>query len=613
MSTAESNPHLEAAVDAAQPSHPSGYRPLRTWIPMVLLPLMVLMRFIPEWIPNGPSMIWMVSAFGPLLIGLVILLWWLLLSRARWYERGLGLAGVVGAVMLEQAICHSSMQGPLLMVMTIPMAIAAFAIGLVLLGSRLSIQRTVVAVLLAVLGAGVSVLLKSDGVWGNFAFGVDWRWSETSEDKLLSQRLDPSLRGEAAVAIDPAAIKTPAWPGFRGPNGDGVQRGVVFSDDWVANPPKELWRIAVGPAWSSFAVAGDYVFTQEQRGENESVVCYESNHGKQVWEQSVPSRFFEGLGGLGPRSTPSIADGAIYALGAEGWLMKLRATDGELEWKVDLREEAQRDPPMWGFSCSPFVHDGKVIVHAGGKGDKGVLAFKTEDGTLAWSIPSGEQSYGSVQRLDLLGKPYLVLLSETGAHFLDPVTGASVLDYAWAHMGYRALQPQRIDDDKVLIPTGMGTGTRLIQLSEKLSEKKEGLSEKEGQLELVGEELWTSLDMKPDFNDLLVHEGYAYGFDNTIFACIDLKDGERKWKGGRYEKGQAILLGDSGLIVVVSERGELVLLRTNPEKREELAKIPAMDGKTWNHPVVVGDKLFLRNAEEAVCYRLPTAGSLEGK
>jgi outer membrane protein assembly factor BamB len=123
------------------------------------------------------------------------------------------------------------------------------------------------------------------------------------------------------------------------------------------------------------------------------------------------------------------------------------------------------------------------------------------------------------------------------------------------------------------------------------------------------EEVWTSLDMKPDFNDIVVHQGYIYGFDNNIFGCINLKDGKRKWKGGRYDKGQVILLADSDLIIVVSERGDLVLLRATPDKLQELAKIGAMKGKTWNHPVVVGNRLYVRNAEEAVCYGLATVES----
>ncbi|MFN5101415.1 MAG: alcohol dehydrogenase, partial [Planctomycetota bacterium] len=145
-----------------------------------------------------------------------------------------------------------------------------------------------------------------------------------------------------------------------------------------------------------------------------------------------------------------------------------------------------------------------------------------------------------------------------------------------------------------LIPAGMGTGTRLVEFSS-------------GSNGLEAKELWTSIDMKPDYNDILVHDGNIYGFDNSIFACIGLEDGKRKWKGGRYAKGQALLLADSGLILVVSEKGELVLLRATPEKHQELGKIDALKDKTWNHPVVVGDRLYLRNAEEAVCYKLATA------
>ncbi|MFN7733544.1 MAG: PQQ-binding-like beta-propeller repeat protein [Pirellula sp.] len=569
----------------------SRFRPLRIWIPLLLLLAMAVARFIPDWVQNAPSWIWMVSAFGPLLIGLVVVLWWLLVSRARWYERLLGVAGIVGAVAIEQVICDPSMRGPLLMVMTIPMAIAAFAIGAILYHRTLSSRRTWIAVALAFLAASVSALLKTDGVWGDFSFGLDWRWNASSEDRLLASR-SASGKSVDAASIDTAAFRNPEWPGFRGANGDGTQRGKAFSSDWTARPPKELWRIPVGPAWSSFAIAGDYLFTQEQRGEQESVVCYDTNTGKQLWEHGEASRFFEALGGLGPRATPAIAGGFIYALGAEGWLMKIDAANGELAWKIDLKKEADREPPMWGFSSSPCVHDGLVIVHAGSKGDKGVLAFRAEDGKLAWSASAGEMSYGSVQPVQVFGKTYLALLSDTGAHFWKPDTGETGLEYDWKHQGYRALQPRILEGNQLLIPTGLGSGTRLVQLKEV-----------DGKLE--GEEVWTSINLKPDFNDLIVHDGYAYGFDNAIFTCIDLKDGARKWKGGRYQKGQAMLLADSGLIVVVSEPGELVLLRATPESLQEIYKAPAMNGKTWNHPAVVGDKLYLRNGEEAVCYELP--------
>ena len=165
--------------------------------------------------------------------------------------------------------------------------------------------------------------------------------------------------------------------------------------------------------------------------------------------------------------------------------------------------------------------------------------------------------------------------------------------YEWDYKGYRALQPCVVGSDKILIPTGMGTGTRLIQLSETESKT------------WTATEVWTSLRLKPDFNDLVVHQGYIYGFDVGIFTCIDLATGKPQWKQGRYGKGQVLLVADSGSLIVVTESGEVKLLEANPEKFREMGSLSAMDGKTWTHPVLVGSRLFVRNAEEAVCYELP--------
>ncbi len=571
----------------------AGERPLAVVIPLLLLPLMIVFRLIPGLIENGPAMIWMLPAFGPALVGFAILGWWVTLSRARWLERLLGLVGVIALIAIVIGLSHPSLHGPLMVVLTIPTTIAAFALGLIFTRNLPAPRRTWLALGAAALAASGSLLIKTDGAWGNFNFGMAPRWSETAEDKMLAERKDQPVVAAVAEISDEEATNSP-WPTFRGPNFDSSQRGVVFTDDWKANPPKELWRIPVGPAWSSFVAAGNYLFTQEQRGEEETTVCYDAETGKQVWEFATAGRFFEGLGGLGPRATPTFANGFVYSLGAEGLLTKLDARTGKLIWKADVQTEAGRSgPPMWGYSASPLVEQGLVVVHAGGKDSKGILAFDDETGKPRWSAAAGENSYASVQVIEVLGEKYLALLSDLGAHLMDPQTGAMVLDYAWPHVGYRALQPQVIGGDKLLIPTGLGTGTRLVQLA-----KVDG--------KLTAEELWTSLDLKPDFNDAVIYENHIYGFDNAIFTCLDLNTGKRKWKGGRYEKGQALLLTDSGLILVVSERGALVLLRANPERHEELAKIPALAGKTWNHPIVVGDRLYMRNSEEAVCYELGT-------
>lgn len=580
--------------DAPSAQTPSGvtYRPLRTWIPILLLLPMAIVRFLPDWIPNAPSNIWMASAFGPFLIGLLIVIWWLALSRANWSEKLLGLSGIVAIIVVEQFLCHPSMRGPLLIVMTIPMAILGFAIGTILFGRWMHHRRTFVALAISAILALVSVAVKSDGVWGNFAFELDPRWAPSSEDRLLAVDHE-----KVAADISENDLANPAWPAFRGLNQNGSQSGSIIDDDWKTHPPKELWRIPVGPAWSSFVVAGDFLFTQEQRGDNEAIVCYNAKSGQQAWEHLLESRFWDGLGGLGPRATPTLAQGSVFAQGAEGWLVKLDARSGTLAWKVDLKQAANREPPMWGFSASPCVVNDQVIIHAGGEGEKGILAFQVADGSLAWSAPAGIQSYGSVQKIELLGRPMLSLLSEEGIHFWEPSTGKPILMHEWKHGGYRALQPQVLDNDKVLIGSGMGTGTRLIQVAEV-----------DGSLN--AEVLWTSKEMKPDYNDSVVHQGFLYGFDNRIFSCIDLATGKTRWKGGRYEKGQALLLADSNLIVVVSETGELILLRATPDKLDELYKQQTIEGKTWNHPILIGDKLYLRNANEAVCLQLPIKANI---
>jgi hypothetical protein len=569
----------------------SSFRPLRIWIPLLLLPLMVVARYVSVWFPELP-MVWMVGAFVPSLLGLLILAWWVLLSRAWWVERVVGLVGVTAALALVIAGLDPTMLGPPIIVLTMPTALAAFAIALVLLSQMRSFQRTVWAVVVSGLVAGFSLLLTNEGASGDFSFGFSWRWQPSPEQVFLAKR--ESSKSEGPVKEPTAeAFQNPPWPGFRGPLREGVQRGVRFSSDWNRNPPEQLWRIPVGPAWSSFAVAHGFVLTQEQRGESEVIACYDADNGREVWAQGIRSRFFDALGGLGPRSTPTVADGSIYALTAEGQLVALNALDGAIRWQVDVRQLTGKNPPMWGYSCSPLVHNDLVVIHAVGDRDDGIMAFDTETGAARWSVPADKDSYSSLHLTRYFDQEQLVFLGETGALFLEPATGRRLLHHEFKIAGYRALQPAVIDDRRMVF-TSEYAGSRMIELQ----------ATEDG---LAADEIWTTRQIKPDFNDLVVHDGFLYGFDGAVFTCIDVKDGSRRWKKGRYGKGQVVLLADPGLLVVISEQGELVVLQANPDEHIELYSKDVLEGKTWNHPVVVGDRLYLRNAREAVCFRLPLA------
>ena len=578
------------------PMKSTYFRPLRVWPAVFLLAVMVIARLIPRLVDDGPANLWMSAAFGPIICGLLIVVWWLLLSRATWKERIAGLAGIAGTAAVTLFAMDKSMLGPGVMVLTIPMGTAAFGLAAIIFGRTLSFRRTMLAILLAGIGFGFSVLLKSDGMWGDFAIDLNWRWKESREDQILAkqgQQLTAKLSAFDRSEVE-KWLMNPEWPGFRGADRTSRQHGPVLSSNWAANPPELMWKIGVGPGWSSFVVAGNLLFTQEQRGSMETVVCYSADSGSELWNQQIESRFDDPLGGPGPRATPTLAHNGLFVLGASGQLMKLDPSTGDVNWQLDLRNVAEREPPMWGFCSSPLVTNGMVIVHAGGGGDKGTLAFDIATGELKWSIASGDHSYSSPQLSLVEGDPLVLMLTNRGIELLDPSTGSIRLNYEWKHDGYRDLQPQVVNGNSILIPTGMGSGTRCIRVT------------KEGE-QLSAEEVWTSRDLKPDFNDFVIFEGHAYGFDNAIFTCIDLETGKRRWKGGRYGKGQVLLLEDSGLLLIASEFGDVVLLKATSTAHTELASFKAIEGKTWNHPVVIGDRLYIRNAEEAACYRLPLA------
>src|SRR5262249_6825993 len=157
------------------------------------------------------------------------------------------------------------------------------------------------------------------------------------------------------------------------------------------------------------------------------------------------------------------------------------------------------------------------------------------------------------------------------------------------------IQPRAVGRNRILFDAGADIGTSLVTLNDSAGA-------------WTAEEVWVSRQLKPSFNDLVVHGDAIYGFDGQIFTCLDLQSGKRRWKSGRYGSGQVLLLGDQPLLVVVGETGEVVLVATDPNAHRELGRFQAVDGKTWNHPVIAHGRLYVRNAEEIACCELQLAG-----
>lgn len=596
-----------ASQDAGAPVKPTttkALRPLRAWPVPVLIAVMLLARWSPMMVQDGPEWFWMIQAFVPALSGFLILAWFVTFSRASWAERAIGFVGCILLYIITMLVVDPSIQGPAAVVVTVPMGFTGFGLALVVQAKRLTFQRTWIALLVAMVCFGFSGLLRAEGLWGDFSLGLDWRWNPSAEERFLAELEESTLNaatgdaGNETAAIEAApeqleALTAPQWPGFRGPNRDGVQHGSQLATDWDQQAPEALWKIRVGPGWSSFAVAGDLLYTMEQRGEEETVVCYDASNGLPIWTQAEAGRLEDPLGGPGPRATPTVADGALYATGAMGWLMRLDPLTGDIVWKANILQDSGREKkPEWGFCASPLVMDGNVIVHVGGDGDLGVLAYDAETGELAWSAAAGDHSYGSVQALEVGERQVAGVLTNAGVSLYDPASGDVLLHHAWKSDMYRCLQPIVTDDDRLFIPSGMGVGTRALQLTS-------------GEDSIEAKELWTSRDLKSDYSDCVLVDDHLYGFDGAIFACVNAADGKKQWKQGRYGKGQVLYAADSQLLVVLSEYGEVALVKADPSGHEEVARFQAIKGKTWNHPVLVGDRLFVRNSEEAAAYRLP--------
>jgi len=575
-------------------SSSSQSKPLRIWPALLLAAIIVLCRYVPPFIEGASSQYWFVPVFFPMLASALILIWWLAASRATGREKLIGFFGFILALAMIVLLSHSSMRGLITTYLTLPLGMVGFALGACFNRGTLPKQRVSGLLLWSVLAMSITLFLQAQGITGSYTFELASRWSSNAGlDSQAVIATAPSKAPSAGTAID-AAVANAEWPGFRGADRPGHTKTPKLATDWKANPPKLLWKKPIGAGWSSFAVAGSYAFTQEQRGPNEVVVCYEVATGNEVWTQQREARFDEPMGGPGPRSTPTLAEGAVFTTSASGMLQRLKASTGEVVWQQDFKKLAERELPMWGFASSPLVTNSLVIIYAGGKDDKGVMAFDAATGQPRWSVASGPESYSSPQLSKVLGEDTVLMLSNDGLLLLDPATGKVRLSYAWKFEGYRALQPTIIGDDVVLLPTPMSEGTRAIRISKKGDQ-------------LAAEELWTTKQMKPDFTELITHKGYLYGIDGSMFSCVDLKTGARVWKDGRYGKGAGVLLESSDQILISAEDGRVVLIQADPAGHKELSSFVALKGKTWNHPVVVGDKLLVRNGSEAACYALPVA------
>jgi outer membrane protein assembly factor BamB len=393
-----------------------------------------------------------------------------------------------------------------------------------------------------------------------------------------------------------------------GENRDGEVRGVDLDPDWQQRPPKQLWRISIGEdaGFSSCVAAGGYFFTQQQDGDREVVACYSVDSGTQLWSDSYPARYESYFGGIGPRATPTLDDDQqrLYALGATGILHCYDAWTGERIWSRDVVNQFAAEILEWGHSCSPLVIDNLVVVSTGARREvppsgsdpfATLVAYDKQSGETVWSAGEDHAGYSSPALMTFAAVAQIVVFNANSVTGHDPATGQVLWRHDWKVNRPSVAQPIALRGDGLLITKGYGEGARRLNISRDETGRWQA------------EEAWRDPRyLKTKFANSVIRGDHVFGISDGILECVQVKtDGaRRKWKArGDYGHGQMLLVGD--YLLVQSEDGDVALVEANPKKHVEVARLKAFDFRAWNSPVLLGNRLLVRNDRQIACYELP--------
>lgn len=456
--------------------------------------------------------------------------------------------------------------------------------------------RVLTALLIVAGFSSLEVEYDGDTAWRR----VRWRWAKSPDQRLES--IDQRL------AATDWKSSPHDYPRFLGGGYWAEAKGVRLDPDWESQPPQPLWRRQIGAGWSSFAVMGPYAITQEQRGPHELVTCYKLQNGEPVWSHADearhdPGSLQGGLGGVGPRATPTIHGQRVYTYGARGIANCLDGPTGQVVWTRRFTPSTGFEPLLWGNSSSPLViPELGIVIYAAGKSldpqAGSLLALDLETGETRWRSGGPTTSYASPVLANLGGILQVVHVNESSVAGYRASDGRLLWEFdqpGQSDGGASCSQPIPLSSDQIFVSKGYGEGARLAEIT------------RSPQGTFVAKLEWRKPVMQTKFSNVVIRNGYAYAIDQGNLACIEIKSGKRQWRKRRspaWGHGQVLLVDD--ILLVLTETGEGVLVKCGPEKFEEVASHQLLDasGVTWNHPALAGDILLVRNAREAAAYRV---------
>ncbi|MDB5306028.1 MAG: hypothetical protein JWO38_230 [Gemmataceae bacterium] len=442
------------------------------------------------------------------------------------------------------------------------------------------------------LAAGVAVVLAAGG-YLVYRSGVVQKWfvkdSENTEEMARLRDAPPQ--------VSPPANSSAEWPQWFGPLRDGRAPAGPFRTDWDKRPPKEIWSVPCGGGFSSMAVVGGRVYTQDRSGGDERVLCLDAATGHTVWQHPYPANYKDIGYGIGPRAVPTVEGKRVYAVGAAGAFLCLESPDApggaakEL-WRHDLPREFQARVPQWGYACSPLVDGDQVIVQPGGR-DGTVAAFDKATGALKWKFGANPAGYSSPVAATVHGVRTVFALTGDSLLCLR-ADGLLMGSFEWGTSYNANIATPVVLDDYVFISAAYNQGCALLRV------KPDGERVK---LEVVYQR--RNKPLRSHFSTPVASGKYLYGFDTEQgrLICLNYVDGREVegWDAKEVKKGSLILARDH--LIILTETGDLILADATPDEFRMVAKVPTGFGgaQNWTLPVLVDGRLYLRGADKLIC------------
>jgi outer membrane protein assembly factor BamB len=398
----------------------------------------------------------------------------------------------------------------------------------------------------------------------------------------------------AALLLSLAAVgmvRANDWPRWRGPNDDGISSETGWLSTWT-QAPQIAWKKSIGIGFASMSVSNGRVYATGNVRNNDVVYCFDAVTGQELWKQSYPCALNAKNHEGGPCATPTVQGDAVYVFSKTGDALRLAADDGRIVWHKNLVQELKVEPPTWFFSGSPLLVDDLVIYNAGSAG----VALRQADGSVAWQSGRGVSGYATAVPMTIDGQRCIVLMGAKDVFGLNPTTGKVLWRHSWeTEYDINAADPILVGN-LVFISSGYNKGCAMLKIDgSKVTE------------------VWRNKNMRNQCNSSVLWADHLYGFDGQVggsgkLTCIDAGTGRTNWAQAGMGTG-SLMLAD-GKLIVLSEKGKLVIAKASPEKFEELASAQILDGKCWTVPVLANGRIYARNADgDLVCVNVSGQGS----